>query len=71
MWDWHSGWGLFSMVIGMAAFWGLVAWFAVALARGSRTDRQESRRPIDVLDERFARGEIDTDEYERRRRLLV
>lgn len=29
-----------------------------------------SRTPLDILKERFARGEIDKDEYEERRRVL-
>lgn len=39
---------------------------------GSKTDGAVRRAPTakDILDERFARGEIDKDEYEERRRAL-
>lgn len=30
----------------------------------------EARKALDILDERYARGEIDDDEFERRRRAL-
>lgn len=73
MWwsDW--GWGAWlAMSLMMLAFWGLVAWLVVALVRGPGRDgwwgRSESAR--DVLDERFAKGEIDENEYRQRRELL-
>ncbi|TAL52220.1 MAG: SHOCT domain-containing protein [Pandoraea sp.] len=37
-------------------------------ASGFGPERQERRRKaLDILDERYARGEIDADEYQRRR----
>jgi len=39
---------------------------------GGRTaPRPEGNRALDILDERFARGELDQREYEERRRLLI
>jgi len=51
--------------VGMFLVWGLIILFVVWLVRSlSRTtDARKSARQI--LDERFARGEIDRDEYER------
>ena len=66
------GWGgWITMTLAMVAFWGVVVFIVVALYRGtssSRTDgpvpRQQS--PMEILDERFARGEIDEEEYHAR-----
>ncbi len=45
----------------------LVRW----LGAGPRqADALSDRRPVDILSERFARGEIDQQEYEERRRVL-
>jgi putative membrane protein len=54
---------------------GIVA-LAVLLVRGGRTETPTWRRdlshqaPFDILRERFARGEIDRQEYEERRGFL-
>lgn len=76
MW-WYGGgpgWtGWLAMALIMVAFWGLVVAAGVAIwravDRGGRRDGGE-RTPEQVLDERFARGEIDEDEYRHRRELL-
>jgi putative membrane protein len=72
MWDygWH-GWFLGPIV--MILFWGLVIAAIVLVVRGFGTSShgsQASRTPLDILKERFARGEIDKDEFEERRRVL-
>ncbi len=62
------GWGAWLvMTLGMLAFWGLVIWAIFALVRSS-TDGATRRgaTPEQILGERFARGEIDEDEYRRR-----
>ncbi len=75
---WHDGWGAgawVAMAFVMVVFWAIVVAAIIALVR---TDRGHgagpSARPPDdatrILDERFARGEIDADEYTRRRDLL-
>lgn len=80
MWghDWGWGWGAWLvMSLLMAMFWGLVIAGIVVLVRslGSRQpggSAPETRQPSaeELLAERFARGEIDGDEYTRRRELL-
>ncbi|KUL21112.1 SHOCT domain-containing protein [Streptomyces regalis] len=74
-----SGWGWFAMSASMILFWTLVITLGVllfrALARSEGTDAPKtgasSPAPSaeQLLAERFARGEIDEDEY--RRRLAV
>lgn len=78
MWWWTNGmgWGGWVlMVLLMAAFWGVVLVGVVALFRTVGTGRQlpcgtdATSRPSakTILDERFARGEIDAEEYRIRR----
>ncbi|RVW06359.1 SHOCT domain-containing protein [Rhodococcus spongiicola] len=71
-WSW-GGWVL--MVLAMVAFWTLVIVAVMALFRSIRSDRNppygtndtDRRSAETILDERFARGEIDVDEYRIRR----
>jgi putative membrane protein len=65
--NWGYGWlGALMMIISMIVFWGGLITIAVLLLRrlGHRDPGQDGARHI--LDERFARGEIDRDEYEAR-----
>lgn len=77
-WGW-VGW--FMMTLVMVAFWGLVIFAVVAIFRGTgttnhtgkdtgQTGRVTRRDPMEILDERFARGEIDVDEYHARQEVL-
>ncbi|MEU0836271.1 SHOCT domain-containing protein [Streptomyces sp. NPDC056231] len=85
MWyDGRWGWGgWFFMAVIMVVFWSLVIVGVVALIHyltrtrrsyqpGPRPDEAAwgSRRAEDLLAERFARGEIDEDEYKRRLTVL-
>lgn len=68
MW-WSGAWGWeawLAMALMMAAFWGVLIWAALAVVRSSGRDRDGAS----ILAERFARGEIDDDEFRRRRELL-
>lgn len=69
MWHWN-GMGVWGWMM-MVAFWlvviALVIW-AVRSTTGSTS--RHGDEALRVLDERFARGEIDQDEYEERRRIL-
>ncbi len=68
------GWGgWLLMALSMAAFWALVAFAIVTVFRASRDDRSRAGRerdPVTILDERFARGEIDEAEYHKRADVL-
>ena len=70
-----SGWGWVAIVTSMVVFWGLMIALAVILVRGLRrsADAPPERRPSpeQLLGERFARGEIDEEEYRRRRAALT
>ena len=76
MWSNGMGWGgWLLMSVTTVAFWALVVFGIVALFRGTRDSGPRSpRRDEDsaqhILDERFARGEIDAEEYHRRQQVL-
>jgi putative membrane protein len=67
-----SGWGNGLTAIIMALFWGAVIFGIVALVRYARRDGMARREPVQppaperLLAERFARGDIDEDEYYQR-----
>lgn len=65
-----GGWGWVTMTVGMVLFWGLLITLAVVLVRTLNrpigSDQGPRPAPEQVLAERFARGEIDEDEYRRR-----
>jgi putative membrane protein len=70
MWWYDGAWGWgawLAMTAGMLAFWGLVIWAILALVRSSTSDvSRRAATPEQILAERFARGEIDEDDYRRR-----
>jgi putative membrane protein len=76
MWGYGYGggsWvGWLVMGIMMLVFWGLVVAGVIFLVRylGHGRDQRGGGDALRILDERFARGEIDADEYSRRRQLL-
>lgn len=69
-----TGWGgWILMTLAIVAFWALVVVAVVALFRGTQRSGEptvDRRDPMQVLDERFARGEIDEDEYHARSSVL-
>ena len=79
-WMWSHGWGWAGwvvMCVAMVVFWAaVITALAVAIRyAGSRNSASGQTlygppRPEDVLAERFARGELDDDEYRRRVSLL-
>ena len=67
------GWGgWLVMLLSMVAFWALVVWVVVALFRDTRPGDavQAHHTPQHILEERFARGEIDETEYRARTGVL-
>ncbi|MHB8841154.1 MAG: SHOCT domain-containing protein [Candidatus Aquicultor sp.] len=65
------------MVISMVLFWGLIILGIVFLVRmlnrggGPFAPHGTENRALDILKERYARGEIDNAEYEERKRTLT
>lgn len=69
-WMWGA-WGL-GMLFMMLVFWGVVITAVVILLRWLTGSGRPSRRDaaMEILRERYARGEIDRQEFEARRRDL-
>lgn len=66
---WHDGgWGILWMILAWGAIVALV-WVAIRAFAGGGDSSEPRRSAKDVLAERFAKGEIDADEY--RERLTV
>lgn len=67
---WTAGWGWVTMVLVMVLFWGGVI-ALVAFASRRPDSRYDPRMPpLQILEERFARGEISADELTEGKRLL-
>jgi putative membrane protein len=65
-----GGWRWFG-ALWMMVFWaGLIA-LVVWAVTGVTTGHQNAKRPEDIMAERFARGEIERDEFQARRRELA
>lgn len=62
---WGIGAGLWWMPLVWFALLAVTVWMVVSLVRPT-TPRSDSRA-LGILEERFARGEIDRDEFESRR----
>jgi putative membrane protein len=77
---WGDGWGWGHMFFGsfmMLLFWGGLIILVVFAVRSMGTGSPRGgvgpapgNRALDILEERYARGEIEKEEYEERRRLL-
>jgi putative membrane protein len=83
MMDWYNHGGMstggwIAMIAIMIGFWGFVIFVVVMFFRGdgrafkggSSLDRAPYRDPVETLQQRFARGELDSDEYEASMALL-
>jgi putative membrane protein len=71
-WGWGAGMGLW--MLAAIIFWGAIIGSVVLLIRavvrgGFRADRRET--PMEILDRRFAAGELNQEQYEQMRRALL
>lgn len=75
MWWWHDYWpmpwvfGPFMMTV-VLVLCGTMMFFMMRGMMGGHAGRSGDRVALDILKERYARGEITQTEYEERRRLL-
>jgi len=79
MWNWdgfHSAWGGMGIgMLGMGLLWIVVIVAVVVVAwnlgrRSGGSDGGSQQTPLDILKASYARGEIDKEEFERKRRDL-
>ncbi len=76
---WGGWYGMFMGPLMMIIFVAVVVVLVVLAVRwlagsghgsGAHAQAAHGKTPVDILKERFARGEIDKDEFEERRRML-
>lgn len=72
MHDGNGGWWIL-MMLGMVLFWAAIVLGIVWLVRGGFEGRREGRRETaaEILDRRFAEGEIDAEDYRERRQVIA
>ncbi len=76
MWRWGGG-GMFGGGLAMILFWAVIILLIVLVVRGlsggsaPRASAPPENSALRILQERFARGEIDKQEFEDRRKTLA
>ena len=75
MWEYMSGYGWGGMGFGMSLFWILLIVAIVMLLQnipgsGTSSEQRQEKTALDILKERYARGEIEREEFEQKKRDL-
>jgi putative membrane protein len=78
MWQWNDGMGMWAFGGGwMIIIWiiviGLIVWGVIALIKhqSSRSDTSSKQSPLDIAKERYAKGEISKEEFDRIKKDLM
>lgn len=76
MWGHMGDYGCGGMWLSMLLFWGLLIVGIVMLVKcswgsGACGKREREKAALDILKERYARGEIEREEFEQKKRDLV
>ena len=69
-WSWMAGLGMVFMVVLWVALIAFVVWGVGALTRGHSSGTPTTESPRQILDRRFASGEMDATQYAETRRAL-
>ena len=68
---WGGGYGMFGGGLMMLVFWGvIIALIVLAVRWFSEKDQPKGSNALNILEERFARGEINEDEFTKRKAAL-
>jgi putative membrane protein len=72
MWRGHMGeWGWGMGGVGMLVYWALLALFFVLLVKyATGSGREKENSALDIIKRRYARGEINREEFEQLKRDL-
>ncbi len=65
-----GGFGWFMPLFWLAVL-GFIVWAAIAATQGKHESSTTSVSPLEILKERYARGEINKEEFEEKRRSLM
>ncbi|WP_285655768.1 SHOCT domain-containing protein [Allomuricauda sp. NBRC 101325] len=68
-WNWHN-WGSVMMWLIWIPIIIIAAWYLLWLSNNKGFSEQGNESPLEVLKRRYANGEISTQEYERRKKIL-
>ncbi len=69
--SWGNMMGWFGGGIMVIVFWAAVIYFVVWLVRNNKTNETDSgKKALDILKERYAKGEIDKKEFEDKKKDL-
>ena len=79
MWEWYEGmhsgmaFGGFWMVLFWVAVIALIVWVVKILTErtGYHTDTSDTKKPLNITKERYAKGEIDKEEFEQLKKDLL
>jgi len=76
-WGWHPGMFLapFVMLLALIGIVALIVWLVRVISHGAHHHgpiygHGQGRSALDILEERFARGEIGKEEFEEKRKLI-
>jgi putative membrane protein len=68
-----GGGGIFALILGLfwIAFWAVMIAIVVRVVSTARRNASTGSEGLRILEERYARGEIDRDEFLERKRVLA
>ena len=69
-WDVGNMMGWFGGGIMMVLFWAAVIYFIVWLVRNNKMNGVDDKKALNILKERYAKGEIDKKEFEEKKKDL-